>query len=558
MPRPLKICPDCRALHLPDEPKCLVDGHLLPPATPVKDALKDSAELSMAHHRLGRRAGPFVLRACLGHGGMGAVYLGVHHDEKTVGGLSMAIKVIRGQDALDPWMRTLFLDEARLLSRLFHQHIVRLFDFGYLDGLDQGDPYLTMTYVRGVTLDRELRCAPYGLTPSRAHGILLSIAETLVYLHEKERLRVGDLKTDNVMLECYGGRRDWVWLIDFGIAQRILGSAQGRAAGGALSYMAPELIRHPAQAGLEADIYALGIVTYELFTGTLPFVGTGENARKEIEEGHLRRRPLLLRERRPGLDIPDALEDLVARMLAKDPAARPRAGDVLSGLHEVAPALGATSALSQIRRTTIYAPQIGAPSTVVVPVRDTRQVERIAAIEEDIEAVCGVLLQKVEEARERWEAWPSELAMLHVKYGVCQEQLNNLGVIRAGADHERAQQQEQEQEQLRRRRLDLRRQGQEDSTELRQVDVRLAELAAVDHAQAVDEERAWLERMRELARQENESAELMLQLARGIVAREQEIPVAMKGLIEDVRGLLLQLEVAMDVLGEIQGRRTSR
>ncbi|MBX3270129.1 MAG: serine/threonine protein kinase [Sandaracinaceae bacterium] len=253
--------------------------------------------------------GRYRIVARLGEGGMGLVYEATHVFLKT----RVAIKVLR-PDAADRESIERLKREAQAASAIGDPHIVDVRDFGELA---DGSTYVVMELVEGIGLLTELRREP--LRWERARDIALQITEALGAAHERGIVH-RDLKPENVLLTTRDGAPDYVKLVDFGIA-RVQGATKLTAAGrvvGTPEYMAPEQC-----AGIDvdhrADVYALGIVLYEMLTGKLPFHDAElvSLLRMQIKEP-----PVPPSKVAPEADIPLELEAIVLRCLAKRPSQR--------------------------------------------------------------------------------------------------------------------------------------------------------------------------------------------------------------------------------------------
>lgn len=252
--------------------------------------------------------------APLGSGGMGEVWGG--HD--TVLGRRVAVKLIRTPgDVDDPELEHRFRREAEVMARLTHPGAPAVHDAGVSDGPPYGRRmFIVMEFVDGVRLDdviAEVELLPIGW----AAAIGAQVAAVLDAAHAKSVLH-RDLKPANLIL-CSDGA---VKVIDFGLAllhdpavTRL--TRTGQVLGTAL-YMPPEQIRSQVVTA-RSDLYALGCVLYEMLTGRPPFTGDGEYA---ILEQHVNTRPVPVEKLRPN--VPLELADLVAELLAKDPAKRPQ------------------------------------------------------------------------------------------------------------------------------------------------------------------------------------------------------------------------------------------
>ena len=238
---------------------------------------------------------------------MGQVYRARHLQL----GKAFALKIISPTFALDGAARARFNEEAKLASEISHPNIVSVVDFGE-DA--QFGAYMVMELVEGEPLVNE-QAAP--MSVRRACDILVQIAAALEHIHGRGIVH-GDVKADNIMLtaESDGARRRRVArLLDFGLARRPGGDHDDQL-NGSPHYLAPERAAGgpPSVAG---DIYALGVLGYLMVTGTLPFEGSVV----EILMAHLHQEVVRPSQRR-GEPLDPAVEQLILRALAKDPARR--------------------------------------------------------------------------------------------------------------------------------------------------------------------------------------------------------------------------------------------
>ncbi|MCA9608998.1 MAG: serine/threonine protein kinase [Myxococcales bacterium] len=245
----------------------------------------------------------------LGEGGMGLVYDATHVFLKT----RVALKVLRS-DVTEPEAIERLKREAQSASAIGNPHIVDVRDFGQLS---DGATYVVMEFIDGVDLLTEIRREP--LPWERARHIGIQIAEALAAAHEQGIVH-RDLKPENILLTTKGDDPDYVKLVDFGIA-RIQGATKLTAAGrivGTPEYMAPEQC-----AGIDvdhrADIYALGILLYEMVTATLPFYDPDlvQLLRLQIKEAPVPPSKVV-----PEANLPLELEGIILRCLAKRPSQR--------------------------------------------------------------------------------------------------------------------------------------------------------------------------------------------------------------------------------------------
>ncbi len=253
--------------------------------------------------------GHYEILESIGRGGMAEVYKGRHTRlDRTV-----AIKVLPASLATDDDFRERFEREARAIAALKHPHIVQVFDFGDLEGMY----YMVMEYIAGRDLAHRLR---EGGPLPLAEAVALSqgVASALDYAHGQGLVH-RDVKPSNVMLEPAGDQAPRAILTDFGIAKIVSGGGQVTKTGmlGTLDYMAPEQIRASKDIDGRADIYALGVMVYQMVAGRLPFTGDSPG---QIMLAHLQKAAPDPRTFTPDLPEPAALALL--RALAKNPDER--------------------------------------------------------------------------------------------------------------------------------------------------------------------------------------------------------------------------------------------
>ena len=267
-----------------------------------------------------QRFGPYRLTRLLGEGGMGIVCLGVRDDLDSVA----AIKILR--DAwISPARRERFASEQRILAQLNHPSIARLYDADTLPG---GTPWLAMEYVEGVPLTRH--CRARGTTIADRLGAFRHVCDAVQHAH-RHMVVHRDLKPSNILVTADGR----VKLLDFGISRQL--DAIDRAADPTTTivrhltptYAAPEQIRGEATT-VQTDVYALGVILYELVTGRTPFDLTGlppAKAEQTLLEGEPQRPSLVARQTASGADRVSAsawsdIDVLCMTAMHKDPSHR--------------------------------------------------------------------------------------------------------------------------------------------------------------------------------------------------------------------------------------------
>jgi serine/threonine-protein kinase len=273
--------------------------------------------------------GRFEILARIGAGGMGIVYrarqVGI---DRTV-----AVKMLLRELAHDEKVIKRFKVEALAVSRLNHPNTIRIFDFGQAD---DGTLFFAMEFLDGSSLDDALR-RDKTFSARRTMHVLKQIAASLVEAHEKGIVH-RDLKPDNVYLTRVGDDVDFVKVLDFGVAKlREADKRQGTVtqAGtifGTPRYMAPEQCRSMA-VDHRADIYALGVIAYEMLVGHAPF--DAENPLAILIQ-HVQEPPPSLAEARPDVEVPDEVEALVLKCLEKSADRRfQNASQLVSAISEI-------------------------------------------------------------------------------------------------------------------------------------------------------------------------------------------------------------------------------
>jgi tetratricopeptide (TPR) repeat protein len=256
----------------------------------------------------------FVLEDVAGSGGMGTVY---RARDRAAGGELVAVKLLQ-KSALEVAER--FVREIRVLAQLRHPGIVRYIADGRLPG---GEPWLAMEWIAGEGLHDRL--ARGGLTAHESVELARRVAEALGAAHDKGIVH-RDVKPSNIML--VGGDLERVKVLDFGIARVAGGTGAATRTGimvGTPGYMAPEQVRGDRDVGTRADVFAVGCLLFECLTGRAAYVG--EHVMAVLAKIVLEDAP---RVRELRADLPEPLDDLVARTLARAPDDRPRDGAALA------------------------------------------------------------------------------------------------------------------------------------------------------------------------------------------------------------------------------------
>lgn len=307
--------------------------------------------------------GRYQVRSRIARGGMATVYLATDlRLERRV-----AIKIMHGHLADDNTFKTRFVQEARSAARLAHPNVVNVFD----QGQDSDMAYLVMEYLPGITL-RELLKDYKKLTPEQTVDIMDAVLAGLAAAH-KAGIVHRDLKPENVLLADDGR----IKLGDFGLARAAsANTATGQALLGTIAYLSPELVTRGV-ADARSDIYAVGIMMYEMLTGEQPYVG---EAPMQIAYQHANDTVPTPSSKNPG--TPVELDELVLWATARDPEERPHdARDMLERLREVEPAIRAPrpaprtqstmvipDAAMPIGAATAETTVLGAGAAVVAPV----------------------------------------------------------------------------------------------------------------------------------------------------------------------------------------------
>ena len=244
-------------------------------------------------------ANRYLLISNIGQGGMADVYKAID----TILNREVAVKVLRGELSHDPMTLLRFQREASAASKLSHPNVVDVYDVGESDGRH----YIVMEYVRGRTL-KQLIAQRGALNLDEAIDIMMQLTSAISLAHEKHIIH-RDIKPQNILVKDDGT----VKITDFGIAiaHDSIQLTQNHTVMGSAHYLAPETTKGEAPTSA-VDIYALGIVFYELLSGKVPFNGTNPT---EIAVKHLREKMPYIRDFNPT--IPQSVENVILKATAK-------------------------------------------------------------------------------------------------------------------------------------------------------------------------------------------------------------------------------------------------
>ena len=290
---------------------------------------------------IGRKLGDYTILALLGKGGMARVYKG--YDEAL--DRHAAVKVITSDfvaTADEVEYKERFQREARAIARLRHPNIVGIYQFGDLDGLY----YMAMVFLDGEDLRIQMKKnAESGQQMQYADVLKMAreVASALDYAHSQGVIH-RDIKPSNIMMTSTGAT-----LTDFGLALSTMEGTAGDTFGSA-HYIAPEQAISSARAVPQSDLYSLGVVLYEAFTGKVPF---DDPSVMSVALKHLNEPPP-----RPTASIPNfpsTLEDVLLRVLSKDPDNRYANGkEFVQALHQALPFEGDTADMTSTNPAPLY------------------------------------------------------------------------------------------------------------------------------------------------------------------------------------------------------------
>jgi hypothetical protein len=300
-------CPSCARPVQPGSRACAVCGTSLFPRGAKRDPLVGQVV-----------AGRFLVEELVGTGGMGKVYKARHLSLDR----SVCIKLLKPALLEDPTLVGRFEREAKAASRLNHPNVIQVIDFGRTE---DGGLYIAMEYVPGKDLRSVLR-DEWPLDEARLCNIIAQVLSALGEAHAHNVIH-RDLKPENIMVEPRRGEADFVKVLDFGIAKildsELPGLTRADVVCGTPQYMAPEQATG-SQLDNRCDLYAVGVILYQLATGQLPFDGPNS---MDVLNKHVNDLPMPPRQRQPNAPISEAMEKLILRALEKDPMDRPQTAE---------------------------------------------------------------------------------------------------------------------------------------------------------------------------------------------------------------------------------------
>jgi eukaryotic-like serine/threonine-protein kinase len=256
----------------------------------------------------------YLIERLLGHGGVGKVYLARDlklHNKYVV------VKVLLEKSLKNEWVALKFRQEKEALARIDHPGVVGIVDTGELEN---GEPYIVMQYIDGISLREAIKAQPEGMNVERVASIIKQAGSALSAVHERN-IYHRDLKPENIMLQRVGRDEEQVKILDFGVAkvkESLIASSTvtDAASAGTVLYMSPEQLR-AQKASAASDVYSLGVIAYELVTGRRPFKAQTAAHLAEMQREGVRAKPSDLC---PLLS--QEAEQIILKALAFDPQYR--------------------------------------------------------------------------------------------------------------------------------------------------------------------------------------------------------------------------------------------
>ena len=293
--------------------------------------------------------GSYEVLSLIGHGGMGVVYKARHKLMDRV----VAIKMLKSTLVSDSMSVKRFQQEVKATGRLVHPHAITVYDFGISpDGL----PYIVMDYLEGASLSEVIKKEDH-IAVERGVRILSQACEALTHAH-KQGVVHRDLKPSNIVLINFDGDPDYVKVVDFGVAKLVGGASEGAQkltqtgeVCGSPVYMSPEQCLGQ-ELDLRSDIYSMGIVIYETLTGKLPLLG---RTMVDTMSKHVSEMPQPFKTIRPDIYIPERLEQVVFKAMAKDANKRHQSMEELrEDLENAVPKPGRSTSLRNTQTVAAY------------------------------------------------------------------------------------------------------------------------------------------------------------------------------------------------------------
>ncbi|MEW6364636.1 MAG: two-component regulator propeller domain-containing protein [Acidobacteriota bacterium] len=266
--------------------------------------------------------GDYLVSEKIGSGGMGVVYKGTSRKDRSK---VVALKVLSDEHFRNESLRRRFINEGSIVDSLDHPHIVKIYQRDC-----QGDnPYIAMEFLNGRTLQEKMDREGV-LSLAETGDIMRQLVEVIAVIHGQGIVH-RDLKPENIMLVQHDGRDNFVKMLDFGLAIMKNATRLTRSGMfmGTLAYTPPEQAAGGTQ-GTPGDIYSMGVILYEMVTGEKPFFG---ETSLEIIKQILNEDPVAPITFNP--DIPGGLNDLIQRMLSKNPNDRPTADELRNTLPQL-------------------------------------------------------------------------------------------------------------------------------------------------------------------------------------------------------------------------------
>lgn len=280
----------------------------------------------LAHQQIG----PYQVIRLIGEGGMGIVYEGIHQTIHR----RVAIKILHSEYARDREMAKRFINEARAVNYVDHPGVVQVSDYGHLE---DGTAYIVMEYLKGDTLADRIQKLKNQIPMYFILQVSWQLADALSAAHSASIVH-RDLKPRNVMLvpDPYNPLGERAKLLDFGIAKSSFEPGKSAITRsdvvmGTPMYMSPEQCEGAGKVDDRSDVYSLGVMLYELLTGSPPFVAEGPG---RVISMHLFQQPEPVNKRAP--QTPVVIAELVHRLLSKDRESRPRMREVATALDGLA------------------------------------------------------------------------------------------------------------------------------------------------------------------------------------------------------------------------------